>query len=292
MDRTPVSAAAFVDLLPSARRISAEWAVFSLIAVRRTPLRATAEFADHAIGMYTAGRHRIRREGVGHAVEGWSDPGTINITPAGHKGTWETSGTSSALVLFLPQACLSRVIAENWEVDPSRIEIVPRFLTLDPIIRAIVTRLALEAEHGFASGRLYVESACEFLAHHMVHAHSSISAPPPRSVGGLPRHRLTQVLDRIESGLSGSISLRELAELAGVSARHFGRAFRQSVGVPPHAYVVTRRVVVAQQLLLRQPPLSVDEVASRVGFSSASHLATAFRRQLGCSPTTFRRNQS
>jgi AraC family transcriptional regulator len=291
MDPTPVSAAAFVDLLPSARRVSAEWAA-SLIAVRQTPLRAKVAFADHAIGMYTTGRHRTRREGIGRAVEGWSDPGTINVTPAGLEGTWEASGTSSALVLFLPQAFLSRVIAEHWEADPRRIEIVPRFLARDPIIGAIVTRLAVEAKDGFASGRLYVESACEFLAHHMVHAHSSISAPPPRSVGGLQRHRLTQVLDCIEAGLAEPIPLRELAELAGVSARHFGRAFRQSVGVPPHAYVIARRVVAAQQLLLQQPPLSVDEVATRVGFSSASHLATAFRRQLGCSPTTFRRHHS
>ena len=129
----------------------------------------------------------------------------------------------------------------------------------------------------------------EFLAHHMIHAHSSLAKRAPAARGGLSPKRLRQVLEYIDEHLAQSITMRELATLAGVSVRHFERAFRQATGVPPHAFVLNKRVAAARHLLSTSPSLTVDTVAERVGFSSASHLSTAFRRQLGCSPSTFRK---
>jgi AraC family transcriptional regulator len=112
---------------------------------------------------------------------------------------------------------------------------------------------------------------------------------PPRAHAGLPGRRLKVVLDYIENNLPQPIALRRLAELAAVSPRHFERAFRQALGAPPHTYVMGKRVAAAQDLLLSEPMLTMEEIATRVGFSSASHLAFAFRRRTGNSPTTFRR---
>jgi AraC family transcriptional regulator len=70
--------------------------------------------------------------------------------------------------------------------------------------------------------------------------------------------------------------------------RGISSAFRQAVGVPPHAYVTEQRLAAARHLLLAQPRLTIDDIARRVGFSSASHFATAFRRQTGVSPSAFR----
>jgi len=85
------------------------------------------------------------------------------------------------------------------------------------------------------------------------------------------------------------VGLRQIAALAGVSPRHFERAFRQAVGVPPHAYVMQRRVAAARALLLGDGSLTVEDIAARVGFASSSHLASAFRRSTGYSPSSFRR---
>ena len=283
-----MSAPRFADLLPAPPEVSAAWHTFSLQVVE-APLHATAEFADHALGLYIVGRHRIRRELGGRSVEGWSDRGTVNFTPCNIKGTWAASGASRAIVLFIPDAYLSRVLAEHWEADPRNVEMVPQFLARDPVIESVMTDLAREARHGSPSGQLWAESACEFLAHHIIRAYSSLSTPPPRSSGGLPGRRLNAVLEYIDCCLAQRIALRQLVTLAGVSARHFERAFREAVGVPPHAYVLGKRLAAARELLVNQPELSISDVASRVGFSSSSHLASAFRRQTGCSPTTFRR---
>lgn len=222
-------------------------------------------------------------------VEGWSDPGSVNLTPANVAGTWEADGPSRAIVLFVPDAFLSRVIAEQSEADPRRVEIIPQFLLRDPVIEAVVTRLGLEARNGSPTGSLYAESACEFLAHHIVQEYSSLSRPPPRFSGGLSAHRLKVVTDYIEENLANPIALRELAVLARVSVRHFERAFRQSLGVPPHTYVLERRVAAARDLLLNHQALTIEQIAERAGFSSSSHLASVFRRKTGYAPARFRR---
>jgi AraC family transcriptional regulator len=288
MEREPLSASGLVDILPAKPTVSADWNTFSLL-VADTPLHATASFAETALGLYVSGRHRIRRELGRRSVEGWSDPGTINLTPPGLEAKWEARASSRAAVLFVPQAFLARVISEHWEADPRNVEIIPQFLVRDALIEALVRQLMVEGRNGSPSGRLYAESACEFLAHHLIHSYSSLSVHPPQHSGGLSGRRRRAVLDYIEDSLEQPIALRQLAQLAGVSARHLERAFRQSVGVPVHAYVLRRRISLAQELLLKQPALSIDEISTKTGFSSSTHLATVFKRQVGCSPTAFRR---
>jgi AraC family transcriptional regulator len=222
-------------------------------------------------------------------VESWSDPGTLNLSPAHFSASWEADGSSQAIVVFVGNAILSRVILENWGTDPRSIEIIPQFLIRDPVIEAILMQLAIEAENCSPSGALYAQSACEFLAHHIVQRHSTLSKKAAQSFGGLPKHRLRLVRNYIEDNLGKPIALQELAALSCVSVRHFERAFRQSLGMPPHRYVLERRVSAARDLLLGHPGLRIEEIARQVGFSSASHLAAAFARRMGCSPTTFRR---
>ena len=289
MERQSISPSRFGDLLPNARIKSAASKCFSTHVVDATPLEASAAFTETALGLYTAGRHRVRRKQGGRLVEGWSDPGTVNLSPANFCARWEADGSSHAIVVFIRDALLSRVILENWGADPRSVEIVPQFLVRDPVIEAVVTQLAIEAGNDSPSGLPYAESACEFLAHHLIQRYSTLSKTPARPLGGLPAHRLKVVKNYIEENLGNPIALHELAGLARVSVRHFERAFRQSLGVPPHRYVLERRMSAARDLLLSHPKLNIEEIARQLGFSSSSHLSSAFVRRMGCSPATFRR---
>jgi AraC family transcriptional regulator len=257
--------------------------------VNATPLEASAAFTETALGLYTAGRNRVRRKQGRRVVESWSDPGTVNLTPANFHARWEADGPSQSIVVFVQDSLLSRVILENWGADPRTVEIVPQFLIRDPLLEVVVTQLAIEAGNGSASGLLYAESACEFLAHHLIQRYSTLSKIPARPCGGLPAHRLKLIKGFIEENLGNPIALHQLAHLACVSVRHFERAFRQSVGVPPHRYVLERRVSAARELLLTNAELNIREIARQLGFSSSSHLSSAFFRRMGCSPATFRR---
>lgn len=292
MHRAPPKAAEFPELLGVSPTDSAAWDPFLLQIVDNTPLHAHVYFRDVALGVYLSGRHMIRRQIGNGVVEGWSDPGTINLTPPGVEGTWEASASSRAMVVVIRPKFLSRAVEEHWGADSSKLELIKQFLIRDPVVETVTLSLAREVVAGSPAGRLYADSACEFLAHHLIHRYSSLSRPPPPSVGGLSSRRLRLVLDYIEDTLGQPIKLRELAALARISARHFERAFRQSTGFPPHAYVMERRLVMARDLLIRQPELPIEEISLRVGFSSSSHFSSAFRRRTGFTPTSFRRIRS
>ena len=81
-------------------------------------------------------------------VEGWSDPGTINLTPPGVEGTWEASASSRAAVVVIRPEFVSRAIEEYWGADSSKVEIEKQFLIRDPVIEAITVNLAREAPGG------------------------------------------------------------------------------------------------------------------------------------------------
>jgi AraC family transcriptional regulator len=292
MNRAPPIAAELTEVLGISQAESAGWDPFVLHMVDATPLHARVCFRDLALGVYLSGRHIVRRQIGARVVEGWSDPGTINLTPPGVEATWEASASSRAAVLVIRPEFISRAIEEHWGADSGKVGIKTQFLIRDPVIETIALSLAREAASGSPAGRLYMESGCEFLAHHLIYRYSSLSKPPPRYVGGLSSRGLRLVQQYIEDSLGQPIKLRALAALAGISIRHFERAFRQSTGVPPHAYVMERRLQRARDLLINQPEMPIEEITLRVGFSSSSHFSSAFRRRIGFTPTNFRKTWS
>jgi AraC family transcriptional regulator len=69
---------------------------------------------------------------------------------------------------------------------------------------------------------------------------------------------------------------------------HFSRAFRRTMGVAPHNWLLMRRVEVAKEKL-RENRLSLSDVALACGFADQSHLTRVFARTVGVSPGAWRR---
>lgn len=92
---------------------------------------------------------------------------------------------------------------------------------------------------------------------------SPAHVPPAR--GGLAPSALRRVQEHIESCLSGHLDLAELASLAGLSPCHFSRAFKKSMGMPPHRHLTSRRVIAAAKLI-EATDRSRSEIALDVGF--------------------------
>src|SRR5262249_48117289 len=105
---------------------------------------------------------------------------------------------------------------------------------------------------------------------------------------GLTPGELRCVIEYVEEQLDSSLSLHRLAALVGMTVSHFLRPFRESTGLPPHQYILRRRVERAKMLLFNRH-LSIAEIALRCGFYSQSHLTTAFHRLTQVTPRDFRR---
>jgi transcriptional regulator GlxA family with amidase domain len=95
--------------------------------------------------------------------------------------------------------------------------------------------------------------------------------------------RLLRARDRIDAAPHEAWPVSRLSDVAGVSAAHFARAFRQAFGVPPHRYLLTRRIERAIALL-RDTELPVTEIAFATGWQSLGTFGRTFRDVTGRSP--------
>src|SRR3712207_527305 len=104
--------------------------------------------------------------------------------------------------------------------------------------------------------------------------------PPP------PRH-LLRAKDLADFRYAERLGVDDMAAAAGLSPAHFSREFRAAFGESPHAYLLTRRLERAAQLLLTTDR-SVAEICFSVGLSSVGSFTTSFTRTYGVSPTAYR----
>ena len=107
--------------------------------------------------------------------------------------------------------------------------------------------------------------------------------------GGLAGWQQRIVTSYIEEHLSEQIPLATLARLVRLSPYYFCRAFKQSLGMPPHRYHNSRRIEQAKTLLAK-PELSVTNIGLTVGFSETSSFTAAFRKATGQTPTGYQRS--
>ena len=108
------------------------------------------------------------------------------------------------------------------------------------------------------------------------------------SRGGLSGWQRNKVANFIEDHVGEALRLSALADLVGLSPYHFARAFKQSFGLPPHRYHLSRRIERAKTMLA-EPQLSVTEIALTLGFAETSSFSATFRRIAGASPRDWRR---
>jgi AraC-like DNA-binding protein len=99
--------------------------------------------------------------------------------------------------------------------------------------------------------------------------------------------RLLRAKDRIDAASDEHWPIERLASVSGVSQAHFARTFRAAFGVPPHRYLLTRRIERAAALL-RDTDLTITEIAFHTGWNSLGTFGRTFRDIIGNSPGEYR----
>ncbi|MDX2152904.1 MAG: AraC family transcriptional regulator [Bryobacteraceae bacterium] len=214
------------------------------------------------------------------------DPNSITIRPAGSTINVRWKQQTTMVGLALPQSVLRMATPGMATADQLGLEFVCG--AKDEEISTLAVLLAKEGERGYPLGELYPEALTMALVLALVKRYGNVRGGRFTDVGGLAGSRMHRVLQYIDAHLADKLSLHQLAQVANVSPFHFSRRFRQATGVSVHQFVLEKRLERARALL-KNPSLSLIEVAYASGFSNPSHLSLHFVRRFGCPPGAYRK---
>lgn len=282
----------FPPVLPQPPVLSSYKAAWSSVSLEHHHQLA-GETLEHSLNHYvitinTGQNCQVEQAIEGRLQKGLSFHGAVGLCPihCPHWHRWDRE--VNILLLNLEPALLIHNASELLETD--HVELIPQLAIQDPLIHQIGLALKTELQSNGSGSQLYAESMANALAVHLLRCHSTQPQNITTYVGGLGKHTLKLVTDYINDYLERELGLSELAAIAQLSAYHFSRAFKESIGFSPHQYVIQQRVERAKRLLL-QGKTSIAEVAIACGFSHQSHLNRHFKHLIGVTPKTLLKSQ-
>ena len=141
---------------------------------------------------------------------------------------------------------------------------------LESLLRLMETFPRLGGENGEALGRGLLYSILMLLPN-----------------ANAPKSPFSYAVKRLEN-FEAPVTIEELAEHYRMSEAHFIRLFGSYFGMPPKRYRRVKQIEIAR-MLLDDSPLSVSQIAARVGFEDALYFSRAFKEITGVSPTAYRK---
>jgi AraC family transcriptional regulator len=242
---------------------------------------------EHIVGVHVAGAVNLLQSRNGRTSVKHVRAGDVTITPCGEPKRFQHAGENVVILLKLAPALLQGLAGDEGAIDPSRFELQENFGTRDPRLVALGKQILAGLESEGAVGRIHVESLTVQLATHLLRHYCTAPLSPQKPVPKLSQRKLQRALEYIDSHLREDILLADIAKTLAMSPGHFAHAFRQTTGLPPHRFVLERRIERAKSLL-RETDLPITEIAHRIGCASHSHFSVLFHRATGQTPRDYR----
>lgn len=167
------------------------------------------------------------------------------------------------------------------------LEIVEQWTARDCLIQQLGIDLQRELQQK-SQRVLYIESVIQVLANHLVRYYSATPVAAGDSTSKLTPQQLQQAIDYLHEHVEQDIRLSELAGIVNMSQYRFARAFKESIGMPPHQYLLSQRIERAKQLLAKRE-LLIGDISYQLGFASQSHFTATFRRFTTLTPNQYRK---
>ncbi|MDU9403294.1 AraC family transcriptional regulator [Pseudomonas sp. zfem004] len=212
-------------------------------------------------------------------------PGKLCIMPAGHESNWVVNGSIRLAHLYISEAQFALGCTRLLDREPREMQLREATFLEDPL-QAARFRQLIQLDWAEPGERLLASSLGHAIIDHAV-LHQAGLRQGLKLKGGLAPHQRRQLVEYIEANLDQPLTLGELALRCNLSEYHFARMFRASFGLPPHQYLLARRLHRAGELL-RLGQLPLGQVALLCGFASASHFSNRFRQALGATPGAYR----
>lgn len=211
--------------------------------------------------------------------------GEARFTPAGQPVAFRWSGEVQVLMLGFQSWFFERVAAEIGVSAVLPVATNTLKLASDHAACGLMERLRSELD-GSAGASLVAEGLARAIAVLLLREFHDLR--PAKAAEPAPPVAVLRAVELMRRRLADSLTLEELAEVAGLSPFHFARQFKAATGHPPHDYLIRLRVDRAQELIRhhgREWTMAV--IAQETGFADQSHMARHFKRVLGVSPGEF-----
>lgn len=238
--------------------------------------------SHHTLSCYIAGGTGTFRRDQPSAK---GAPGKLCVLPAGHESNWVINGSIRLVHLYITQEQFALECIRLLDREPRALQLQENTF-LDDAGQTARFRQLIALNWEEPGERLLTSSLAHELVDHAL-LHQVGLRQGLRLKGGLAPHQRRLLADYVEQHIEQPLSLGELAALCNLSEYHFARMFRESFGLPPHQYLLARRLAKARQLL-RFGELPLGQVALLCGFASASHFSNRFRQALGATPGEYR----
>jgi AraC family transcriptional regulator len=241
----------------------------------------------HILTMTTTHPSRFEiGHGGGSRVSYIKQPGSLSLVPAGAYPSIRAQTEFGLVVCAFDSALVSALDSELDRPPEGELRLQVNFQ--DPAARQLMTLLVADANEGFTTERLYTDYLSQTLAVRMLFlGRQTQPQTKNRGTSTLPRHVLRRIIERMRC-FSSDLSLQALANESGYSRVHFVRMFRAATGYSPHNYLLNLKLERARELL-KNPSISLIDIALDCGFSSHSHMSRLFHKIVGVTPSAYRR---
>jgi AraC family transcriptional regulator len=192
------------------------------------------------------------------------------------------------LAFYLPRAALD-AIADDANAPRIRdLRYKPGAHFNDAAISGLGNLLLPALKHPDQANPLFLDHVLLAVGVHVAETYAGMPSMSRPARGGLAAWQERRAREFLLANIKCGTTLREVAQECGLSVGYFSHAFRRSLGVAPHKWLIEQRVMLSKEKL-RDDELSLSDVAAECGFSDQSHLTRAFKQTVGVSPGVWRR---
>ena len=240
-----------------------------MVSVELNPRGPTDLFED--------GRHRVRPN---------VHSGSLAIFDLRTSWAADVRDPFDNLNMFFPLEIFAQIAEDNGssflgfnykvEVDQPDETILHLTLAMLPVLVKEREASTLFLDHLFAAA-----------TEHVAQTYGAFSRIPNARLHGLTSQQRDSALEFLESNLAADPSVADLARASNMSVSSFARAFRRTLGVPPHQWLLRRRIEKAKRML-RNSKEPLANIAIACGFVDQSHLTRVFVRHVGATPGRWR----
>jgi AraC-like DNA-binding protein len=233
-----------------------------------------------------AGSRRFFGQRACTSLEGM-EPGAIHIADLSEQPFAYVCSPFHSVLFHMPRSGIEAFAREAGAGPVGRLHCAPG--TPDPVLAGLAAAVLPALLRPQETSALFLDHVALALYAHVTQAYGGARIPVAERRGGLAPWQERRAKELLTEELKRDVPLAEVAGACKLSRGHFSKAFKETTGQSPHAWLVTQRVGAAQRML-QQTGASLAEIALACGFADQSHLTRVFGRHVGATPAQWRKS--